>query len=340
MKALFVESPGRVALRELERPTPREGEVLVKMKCCGVCGTDLEKAMGEAITSNVLGHEVVGEVAGLGQGVGGLKVGDRVFTHHHVACYSCDLCERGEYTLCSQFSKSNIVPCGFSEFYVVPQWNVERGGVIKLPNELSYEDGSFIEPLGCCIRALDKVRAENFSSALVYGAGPVGLLHLKLLKERGVRDVAVADVSELRLSYAKKSGADLIFDPRKTDRREEVLSSYNGGGPELVVVATGNVAALQEALSTLVKGGTLLLFGAPPRDATFNFEIASFFIRGISLVASYSASEKETNSAARMLAESTIRVSDLVTHKFSLERASDAFAAAREQKCMKALVMG
>jgi L-iditol 2-dehydrogenase len=339
LKALFVESPGKVALKEVERPSPREGEVLVKMRCCGVCGTDLEKVMWEAITSSILGHEVVGEVSGVGKGVRGVEEGDRVFTHHHVPCYSCDLCDRGEYTLCQQFSKSNIVPCGFSEFYIVPKWNVERGAIIKLPRELSYEDGSFIEPLGCCIRALDKIKAENFSSALIYGAGPVGLLHLKLLKRRGVAAVGVADVSDLRLSFAKKGGADSCFDPRDSDERKEALSGFRGGGPELVIVATGNVAALDAALTTVVKGGTVLLFGAPPRNSALSLDAASFFIRGISLAASYSASEKETNLAVRMLAESSVRVSDLVTHRFDLERAPGAFAAAREQQCMKALIV-
>ena len=339
MKALFVGSPGKVVLREVERPSPRDGEVLVKMKCCGVCGTDLEKVMGEAVTSSILGHEVVGEVSAVGMGVKGVEEGDRVFTHHHVPCYSCDLCDRGEYTLCQQFSKSNIVPCGFSEFYIVPKWNVERGAIIKLPRELSFEDGSFVEPLGCCIRALDKIKAENFSSALIYGAGPVGLLHLKLLKHRGVASVGVADVSDLRLSFANKGGADPCFDPRDSEERKEALSRYRGGGPELVIVATGNVAALHEALSTVVKGGTVLLFGAPPRNAALNLDVASFFIHGISLAASYSASEKETNLAVGMLAESSIRVSDLVTHRFDLGRAAGAFAAAREQRCMKALVV-
>ena len=212
MRSLFIGAPGEVVLREVEKPSPKKGEILIEMRSCGVCGTDLEKIRGEAATPPVLGHEVVGEVAELGRGVRGIQTGDRVFTHHHAPCYECELCRRGEYTMCAEFPRHNINPGGFSEYYVVPAWNVSRGAVLPLPDSVSFEEGSFIEPLGCCIRGLSKVNAMNFMSAIIYGAGPVGLTHLMLLQHYGYTNVAVGDLSEYRLSFASRLGAK-IFRP-------------------------------------------------------------------------------------------------------------------------------
>jgi L-iditol 2-dehydrogenase len=340
LKALFVNSPGKVALRDVEKPTPKEGEILVKMKCCGVCGTDIEKVNGEALTPMVLGHEVVGEIVEIGKNVKELANGDRVFTHHHTPCYSCTICRRGDYTLCNYFPRYNLHPCGFSEYYTVPRWNVERGAVVKLADDMSYEEASFIEPLGCCIRGLEKINAKNFSSASIYGAGPTGLLHLKLLKFYGCERVSISDVSRYRLKFAEKIGADSTFDPRDDREREGAISIFEGGKPELALVATGNTSALDDALKSVAKGGTVLLFGAPPKNSSIHIKPGDLFINGINLATSYSTSEKEILMAKELLQNSSISVADLVTHRFKLTDAYFAFEIAQQQQCIKALVLG
>jgi L-iditol 2-dehydrogenase len=336
MKAWFVSSQGKVELRSTTKPAPKEGEVLVKMRCCGVCGTDLEKIRGEAVTSPVLGHEVAGEISELGQGVEGFALGDRVFTHHHTPCQSCAVCVRGEQTLCEEFPRHNLVPCGFSEYYVVPSWNVSRGAVFVLPGELSFESGSFIEPLACCIRALGKVKASRFHSSVIYGAGPVGLLHLKLLKHYGCGTVAVADPSEYRAKVAEKVGADLVFNPLEQEAKE--LKWKDDARPEFAIVSTPNKGAFLNAVATVAKGGTVLLFGAPPKNTMVNLDLANLFYRTVNIIPSYSATETETRSAADLLTDGSLEVSDLITHRFPLSEAAAAFAAAEEQKCVKALV--
>jgi L-iditol 2-dehydrogenase len=337
MKALFIGEAGKVALKEVGRPSVRKGEILVEMKSCGVCGTDLEKVRGEAMTPPVLGHEVVGKVAEVGVGVNGIRPGERVFTHHHAPCYDCEVCGRGEYTLCSEFPKHNISPGGFSEYYVVPEWNVSRGTVLPLPDSVTYEEGSFIEPLGCCIRGLAKIDAENFRSAIIYGAGPVGLTHLMLLQRYGYTKIAVTDPSDYRLSFASKLGATTI-NPRDTKR--SALDSIDGASPEVAIVATSSSTALVDAVRTVSSGGRILLFGAPAKGSAVSIDTSKYFLRGITLQASYSTSEKETAMGAKMLEAGELEVSRLVTHRFSLKEASEAFKVAGEQMCIKAIVNG
>jgi len=337
MKAVLIGSPDGLSVVEMARPTPGEGEVLVRMRCCGICGTDVEKVHGEGITTRILGHEAVGEVAEVGPGVRGVATGERVFAHHHVGCGECRLCALGKETLCAEYARHNLVPCGLAEYFVVPRYNVERGAVLSLPDSLGYEEASFIEPLACCIRGLDEAGASRACSALVYGAGPVGLTHLKLLRSYGVERVGISDVSEYRVSLARRLGAQIAFNPTREGEREGALAAL-GGGPELVVLATGSPAALEDALACVARGGTVLLFGAPRKDAVARLEMARLFLNGTRLVTSYAASERDTAAATAMLAERRIEVSEMITHRFPLERSADAFAVASQQQCMKALV--
>ncbi len=337
MKAVLIDAPGEVKVTEVPRPSPAEGEVLVRLRCCGVCGTDLEKIHGHGITSRILGHEEVGEVAELGAGVSGFTVGQRVYAHHHVPCGACELCGRGEQTLCAEYSKHNLLPCGLAEYFIVPKYNVDRGAVLPLPGNLGYEEASFIEPLACCIRGLGRTNARAAGTVLIYGAGPVGLLHLKLLRTYGKKRIVVSDISDYRLGLATKMGADATFSAANSEERDRALSSLPGG-PELILLATGSAAAFEEATRVVGRGGTVLLFGAPKKDAKATIDIARFFLNGTRLVSSYAASEVETNEALKLLAGGGIVVSDMITHRFPLERSGEAFAIADQQQCMKALI--
>ncbi len=263
MKAALIDSTNGLQVLEVPRPKPKEGEVLVRMKCCGICGTDVEKVHGEGITTRILGHEEVGEVEELGPGVKGVSLGERVFAHHHVGCGECGLCRAGKSTLCAEYSRHNLIPCGLAEFFIVPKYNVDRGAVLRLPDSLGYEEASFIEPLACCILGLEQAGARAASSAMVYGAGPVGLTHLKLLRSFGVKKVAISDVSEYRVALAKRMGADVAFNPSVEGDRERALGAFEGG-PELVVLATGSSAAFEDGAQDGREGRD----GVPLRRAT------------------------------------------------------------------------
>jgi len=241
--------------------------------------------------------------------------------------------------MCAEFPRHNINPGGFSEYYVVPEWNVSRGAVLPLPDSVSFEEGSFIEPLGCCIRGLSKVDAMNFKSAIIYGAGPVGLTHLLLLQHYGYTNVAVGDLSEYRLSFASRLGAKIFRPGDAGDKKKKAAySALDGLAPELAIVATGSSAAFLDAMKTVSPGGRVLLFGAPPRSSTVSLDLSRYFLRGITVQASYSTSEKETTLAVRMLESGAIDLTKLITHRFRLEEAPEAFRVAGEQKCIKAVV--
>jgi L-iditol 2-dehydrogenase len=337
MKAALVVPTGGVKVEDVPEPSPAQGEVLVKLKCCGVCGTDLEKVQGVGITTKILGHEAVGVVEEVGRGVSSISRGTRVFAHHHVPCLSCELCERGKTTYCLEFAKHNLVPCGLAESFVVPKFNVDRGAILELPDGLGYEEASFIEPLSCCILGLETARGGRARSAVIYGAGPVGLLIYMLLRRAGVKKIAVGDVSDYRNSFSSKMGCELVFNPSIKEDKAVVLDAMPGG-PELVVVATASASAFEDATRLVGRGGTVLLFGAPKRAATGTIDLANLFLNGTSVVTSYASSERETKAATRMLSEASVPVADLVTHRFPLADSERAFAAAAEQRCMKALI--
>jgi L-iditol 2-dehydrogenase len=336
VKALVLKGKGRVGLEEIAEPNLEEGEILVKMHACGICGTDIEKVKGEAITPPVLGHEVVGEVYKVANRVSQIKHGERVFAHHHAPCYSCSLCKKGEFTLCDEFPKHNIRPGGFAEFYAVPRWNIEREAVLKLPDSLPYEIATFIEPLGCCIRGFRKVWKEGCETAVIYGSGPTGMTFLKLLKMNSCK-VVVADISEYRRNYAERSGAVSSFDPRDEERKIRALEIL-GKQPEIAIVATGSVSAFSDALKTVSKAGRVLLFGSPPAGSFASVDMPNVFLKGISLFTSYSTSEIETREALKMLSEGRIELGDLITHRFRLDEAVKAFEIAQDQKCIKAII--
>jgi L-iditol 2-dehydrogenase len=339
LKAVLIDTPGGLRITEVPKPKAAPGEVLVKLRCCGICGTDLEKVHGHGITSRILGHEEAGEIAEVGEGVEHTSVGDRVYAHHHVPCGTCELCRRGEETFCAEYSKHNLVPCGLAEYFIVPSFNVERGAILKLPESLGFEEASFIEPLACCVRGLERANAKGARSVVIYGAGPVGLLHLKLLKgSYGVGRASIADVSDYRLSVAAGMGADVTFNVGDEGQRERARRSLDYA-PELVVLATGSASALEDAMNVVGRAGTVLLFGAPRKDATATINAAHLFLNGTKLVTSYAATERETNEALRLLAEKKIQVMDMVTHRFPLAAAADAFAVAERQQCMKALIV-
>ena len=342
MKAGVLAS-GKVHLEEMAVPRAGPGEIVVAMRASGICGTDLEKARGNYRATGRIGHEPTGIVAEVGSGVNGISPGMRVFVHHHVPCYACPVCHSGMYTFCPSYQATNIDPGGFAEFFRVPEPNVRRGAVLPLPDSLSDEEGTFIEPLGCCLEALWATPFQPGMRALVIGLGPIGLLYLRLLRASGASGLAASDLSPARRKAALASGADVVFDPREVPSR----ASPQGGTSsqeslvdfDLVVVATGAPRAIADGIQRCRRGGTVNLFGLPERGSRLETDMQELYLRGVRLIPTYATTEKGTSRALELLASRRVVVRDLITHRFPLDQLPEAFAtAARTEEAIKVVV--
>ena len=322
---------------ESEAPAPATGEIVVRMAACGLCGTDLEKMRGEYTASMpVIGHEAVGTVSAVGRGVTEFRTGDRVFPHHHVPDYSCYLCRKGNETMCDHYRSSNLDPGGFSEYFRVPRWNLEKGGVLKIPGKMTFETASLIEPLGCCVRSIGKCAIGPGDSVLVAGAGPVGVMHALLLKEMGSR-VFISDISDHRLKMAEDLGAGEAVDAR-SDVPERVRSGTGGRGADVAIVASGSRGAILQGLRSVRKGGKVCIFGVPARGSVLDYDISELYNAEREVVTSYGAVEEDTKAALKVLSARGTEFGRLVTHRFPLTRFDEAVEAAAGGAAMKVVV--
>jgi L-iditol 2-dehydrogenase len=332
MKAAFIAGKGNVDIKNLPPPRIGVNEILVHMRTCGICGTDIEKFHGDHITPPVLGHEVAGEIEAAGGELQTFKKGDRVIVHHHISCRSCFYCKNGLETLCEAYPKNNLDPCGFAEYFRVPETLVKGGTVYKLPDSMSFEMGSMVEPTACCIRALSKSGIKAGDSAAVFGTGPVGLTHVQLLKLQGTAPIIAVDVLKHRLQMASKFGADLTLDPTAEDVPRGVLAATAGRGADYAIVATGNPKAIQEATCSVRKGGKVVLFGAPGRGTLVSFDMSRLFLREIDIQSSYSTSESEMQIALQLIQTGRINPSQMISHRLPLEDIVEALHLAESGK--------
>ena len=343
MKSIVLRSQeGRGGLKpqlaEMEVPVPGKGGLVVKMEACGLCGTDLEKMRGEYTASMpVLGHEAAGVVTAVGEGVTSFREGDRVFPHHHVPCYECYVCKAGDETMCDMYRKSNIFPGGFSEYFRVPEWNIAKGGVLPLPDEVSFEEGALVEPTACCLRGIRK-HAKAGETVLIVGAGPVGLMHALLLEPMEVR-VVISDISKPRLDFAERMHLDLVLDASEDDVPGRLRAETQGRGADLAVVASGSKAAIMQALGSIRKGGRVCLFGVPPKGSVLGYDISDLYNSGQQVVTSYGANDVDTKAALGIIA-SNPDFARLVTHRFPLSGFEEAVRAASGGEAMKVVVTG
>ncbi len=343
MKSVLLRAPpGATAARAqvVEVPVPSIGreELLIEMKACGLCGTDIEKMFGQYTASlPVLGHEAVGVVAGIGGAVKGFKMGDRVFPHHHVPCLNCYYCRHGSETMCQEYRKTNLDPGGFSEFFRVPAWNTSHGGVLKLPDNVSFEEASLTEPVACCIRALDRCGVRADDSVLVVGAGPVGMAHALILVSRKAK-VMVSDVSQGRLKFAEAAGVGLVIDANKRDVGEAVRKETSGRGADLAIVASGSKAAIIQALRSVRRGGKVCLFGVPEKGTVLDYDMSDLLNSEVSVVSSNAATEKETTMALGMISLRGVKLASLITHRFRIEEFEKGVEAVTRGTGMKVVI--
>src|SRR5271157_243014 len=271
-----------VRLEEMPRPKIGPGEILVKVIASGICGSDVMEWYRIRKAPLVLGHEIAGEIVEIGEGVGRYKIGDRVFVSHHIPCNTCHYCLMGYHTACETLHTTNYDPGGFAEYIRVPKLNVDRG-VFLLPQELSFEDGVFIEPLACVVRGQRVANLQAGQSVLIMGSGISGLLHVLLARTLGAGRIMATDVSEFRLQTARAFGADAVLHAAE-NIPESVRRINKGRLADLVIVCAGAPVAFIQALKAVDRGGTILCFATTEPDVELSVPLNEFWRNEIKLM--------------------------------------------------------
>ncbi len=338
MKVAVYYSRRDIRIENSPTPSISDDEVLVEMHACGVCGSDLMDWYVKRRAPLVLGHEPTGIIVKKGKQVSGFDLDDRVFVHHHVADLDCYYCKHGDYTLCSQFHSTRIIPGGFAEYFKVPAANLLD--TLKIPDGMSYEEGTFIEPLGCCMRALGKTGVQKGDSVAIIGAGVAGIMLTALAKLNGVGKVIVSDLVDHRLSVAKAMGADIAVNPSKADVAGVVGAQTCERGADLVIVAASSASAYETALKICRKGGKVLIFAPTEPGNDMRVSPHYLFFRENQIISSYSTSHIETRKALNLIEEGKLNVKSLITHRFRLADTARAFEEALSGKnSLKVLVV-
>lgn len=326
MKAAFVKDSSSVVVEDVENPILGTGDVLVKMHACGICGSDLEKVFGKySQPSTRLGHEPSGTIEKVGENVTDFKKGDRVFVHHHVPCYSCHFCLHGNETMCKKYSETNLSPCGLAEEFIVPQWNVNHGGILKIPDSMSFEEAAMIEPLACCIRAWDKFSFQKGDSTAIFGVGATGMMHVMLSIIHEFDKIFCIDVNEFRLDFARKFNITDAIKSSVPDIKQKILDQTDNRGVDVAIVATGSLQALSSAIDLVRKGGTVVMFGVPSKGAMINLNMSGIYSKEITMISSYAASDSDTKAALELIQSSKIDVKKLITHRYNIKDSPKAF---------------
>ena len=331
MKAAVYHSQEDIRIEDLPTPRIDEKEALVKMKACGICGSDMMEWYLKTRAPLVLGHEPTGVIAKRGSKVEEFDVGDRVFVHHHVACLKCHYCLHGDYTLCEQFHSTHLDPGGFAEYFRVPAPNLEID-TLKIPESLSFEEATFIEPVGCCLRAIKKCGLQTGDSVAVIGSGVIGIIHIALAKIFGAAKVIASDLIDFRLATAKKFGADITVNPQKEDFISIAKAETEGIGVDVAFVTAPSLEAYKAGLSVCRKGGKLCVFAPTHPKERLQISPKDLFFSEIQIIPSYSTSHLETRLALELIKSGRLKLKELITHRFRLEEAAEAFKTALENK--------
>ena len=339
MKVAVYYGPNDIRVEEKPQPQIGPDEILVEMKTCGICGSDLMDWYLENRAPLVLGHEPAGNVVEVGKDVETFNIGDRVFVHHHVACLTCHYCIHRDYTMCQQFTKTHIIPGGFAEYFKVPAPNLKID-TFKIPDKISFEEATLVEPVACCIRAIRKCNIQPGDAVAIVGAGPSGIVHALLAKHLGASQVLISDLVDYRLKAAEKLAAALAINAGKEDFVKTVRETTEGRGADVVIVTAPNVKAYMEGLRACRKGGTLCVFAPTSPQQKMEINPNKLFFNEIKIIPSYSTSHIETRIALKMISSKAIDAKALITHRFPLERIAEAFKTAKESKeCLKIVVL-
>jgi L-iditol 2-dehydrogenase len=327
-------------LRIEERPRPKiaKGEALVRVEAAGICGSDVMEWYRIDRVPLILGHEISGVVEETGEGVQGLKKGDRVVCAHHVPCGHCAYCASGHETVCETLRKTNFDPGGFVEYLRLERINVEKGAFI-LPDNVSFEEATFVEPLACILRGQRQAGGVKGKRVLVIGSGIAGILHIHFARFSGAAFIAATDILEYRLNAAKKFGADASI-PAKEYSLEFGRKLNQGRLFDVVIACAGAPAAIAQAVDSVERGGTILFFAPTDKGADITIPFNKLFWRTeVTLTSSYAGSPQDYQDALEIIGTGKLNLKEMITHRLSLAEIGAGFRLVAEgKKSLKVII--
>lgn len=316
MRVAVYHSNNDIRLEELEKPGIEKGEILVEVVASGICGTDAMEWYRQKKPPRILGHEISGRV--VESKSHNFKTGQRVFVSHHVPCNKCKYCLADNHTACETLHNGNYYPGGYSEYVKVPKANTDIGTYI-LPDDVSYEEGTMIEPLACAVRGQRVIGVEKGETVLVLGSGVSGLLNIHLAKMKRAKVIAT-DINKYRLDKAKEFGADQVIN---SDSKIDVRA-------DKVIVCTGAMKAARQAFECVDRKGIILFFAIPDKD--IRIPTVDFWRNEITVTSSYGAAHVDLREALDLIKLKRINVRSMITHRLPFEKIRDGFKIVSDAK--------
>jgi L-iditol 2-dehydrogenase len=317
-----------VRLEERAKPVAGAGELVFRVRASGICGSDVMEWYRIRKAPIVLGHEVAGEVVEIGEGVGAFRPGDRIVATHHVPCNTCRHCASGHPNVCDTLRRTTFDPGGFAEFVRLPAINVDRG-VFVLPDSVTYEEATFVEPLACVVRGLRVAEFAPGRNVAVLGSGISGILFVHLARALGAARIVATDVHQTRLEYALRFGADVSVDAAG-DVPAAVRKAIGGHGADLVIVCTAALPALAQAFRCADRGATILLFAPVAPADRVEVPLHDLWMDGVAIVHSYAGPPADMRTALALIASRRVDVASMITHRLPLSRTQEGFRLVSE----------
>jgi len=344
MKAAVYLGIKKIRIDEVEKPKCGPGEILIKVHFCAICGTDVRTYLyghKKVEPPHIIGHEIAGEIAEMGKETKGYRLGDRVTVVTSIGCGKCRWCQKGYYNLCPNTEAIGyFYQGGFAEYLLMPQKAVAQNAVLKIPENVSLAEASIVEPLSCCINGQSYLKIEKGDNVAVFGAGPIGMMHLELARSEGAEKTFLIDISDGKLEFAQNHfSVDYIINPQKENPIEKILSLTENKGVDVVIVAASAKTAQEQALKIAGKKGRISFFAGLPKDnSIINFDSNILHYQEISVFGSFASYREEYEEALDLIASKKIEAKKFITHILPLEKIEEGINLIREGKTLKVVL--
>jgi len=304
-------------------------EIIVKLKACGICGSDIGNIFSNSSKpTKKIGHEISGIISKVGENIKNWKIDDKIIINHHCSCEQCHFCLHGNETMCEKFVEE-IDPCGLAEYFKISNWIIEKGGIFKIPENMSFKEATLIEPFACCLRSWKKIKVRKDDSVMIFGFGTIGIFHSIIAKEKKLERIIV-DYDDFRLNFGKEEGHGEQFIVIK-NLNDDKLEKYNEK-MDLCIIANSDISCLNQAIEIVRKGGTILFFGEPKADSMIEVDLSTIYSKEIRIITSYSATNDDFIKSMEFISKNNINLNKFITHDIKFEEAEKAINIAKEGK--------